>query len=329
MSQPPAPGFWLRGQIFSSTTLPELWQHWHHNSNHMLEQALQQGWVEIDGQCVTDGESILVPGQRFGFWLPDHIEDITDTGWHILWESNELLLVHKPAGLPVSRTTRNLFNTLISLVRRQTMYADAHLLHRLDAETSGAMLLAKDSHADRKWKKRFDRLLTGKEYLALVQGVPDWQQLECRSLLAERTDSAIRSRVYMLDEAELAAYPQRYLTARDSCTRFSVLGSHGEGGDACSLILCDLQTGRRHQIRAQLAGLGFPIIGDKTYSHDGHYYLKRLQQDLDEDDYRELGARHQLLHAWRLQLNLYGESLAFADDNLPPSWPSWVIQLLH
>lgn len=323
MSDVPTPGYWLQGQIFRNQPLAELWAFWNQHSGAELAPALAQGFVQVDGQALTSTDHELHPGQHFALYLAQHQEGATDGGWKLLWQNPELLLVHKPANLPVSRTTRNLFDTLISRVRRETQYDDAHLLHRLDAETSGLMVLAKNSHCDRKWKKRLDKLLARKEYLALVQGRPQWQEFHCETLLAERSDSAIRSRIYVVDEALQAEQPGLYGTARHSVTRFRCLASQQTGQGWQTVIHCALETGRRHQIRAQLAWLGFPIIGDKIYSHDGHFYLKRLQQPLAAEDWQVLGAEHHLLHAFEVELCQYGNCSIHRDPWIPESWPLW------
>jgi 23S rRNA pseudouridine1911/1915/1917 synthase len=329
LSEQALTGYWLQGQVFRIQSLAELWQHWHHNRDGELQQALSNGWVNIDGQVLSaDTGQEVFPGQRFAFFLPGHQEGETDCRWQLLWENPELLLVHKPAGLPVSRTTRNLFDTLISRVRRETRYDEAHLLHRLDAETSGLMLLAKNSHVDRKWKKRLDRLLVRKDYLALVSGRPQWQQYHCETLLAERPDSPIRSRIFVVDETLMQTLPQTYGTARNSITDFKCLASYETANGWQSIIHCHLGTGRRHQIRSQLAWLGLPIVGDKIYSHEGYFYLKRFQQPLDNTDVIRLGADHQLLHAWEAELCLYGESICLRDDLIPASWPDWARAVL-
>ncbi|MCO4758309.1 MAG: RNA pseudouridine synthase [Oceanospirillaceae bacterium] len=232
--------------------------------------------------------------------MPGHWEGAVDTQWYKVWENAEILAVYKPALLPVSRTTRNLYNTLIQLVRRQTPFYDAHLLHRLDTETDGLILIAKDKDADRKWKKQLDQLIERKIYHAVVSGHPEWLSTEFECELSERLDSAIRSQVYVAGAQSSALYRK----PRWSKTAFRVLSRD----DDTSLIECELFTGRKHQIRTQLAFLGYPIIGDKIYAHDGRFYLKRLEAPLSEGDYEVLQSSHHRLTAVELVIRPDAES---------------------
>lgn len=291
-------------------------QAYHHWSATELLAAQALGAVRVN-DVVQAADMMLQPGDRVCVYLPEHQEDAVDTGWHILWQRDDVMAVHKPAGLPVSRTTRNLFNTLISLVRRDTEYKDAHLLHRLDAETSGIVLLAKNGWADKRWKKHLDRLLQCKVYHALVWGRPDWDEHLCETWLAEQQNSLIRSRMVVTTEQDDNAVH----TPKWSRTQFRVLKRFG----TYSLLECELFTGRKHQIRAQLAHLGYPIIGDKIYSHEGAFYLKRLQQDLTTADLAVLGAPHQLLHAYFVQLQLGKDEQAVTDAEYPPTWQPYLI----
>lgn len=252
-----------------------------------LPHLLKKGHIRINGEPLNSDQA-LEAGAQITVDLPGHIEEAVDTCWERVWENDELMVVNKPALLPVSRTTRNLYHTLISLIRRETPYDQAQLLHRLDTETSGLLVIAKDRQADKKWKPRLKQLLQRKIYHAWVYGEPDWenQLLECQ--LAEKEGSKIRSQVYVVDEDGGGAY----VKPRWSKTRFQVL----QRVQNRSLIECELFTGRKHQIRTKLAFLGYPIVGDKIYSLDGFYYLKRLNQPLESSDYQALGSHaHQLL----------------------------------
>lgn len=259
-----------------------------------LSRAFEESRISINGAIAQPTDSLVV-GQKIILALPDHQEAHVDTNWRILWQNDELMTVYKPALLPVSRTTRNLYQTLISLIRRETAYADARLLHRMDTETSGVILIAKDQNADKKWKKHFQQLVRRKVYHAWVEGFPAWDQLTFECELSEKVDSAIRSQMYVVDHSCLADYPK----PKSSKTAFRVIKRQTNR----SLIECELFTGRKHQIRAHLAHLGYPIIGDKIYSHDGRFYLKRLQQPLTTDDMAVLGADHHLLESVLLELD--------------------------
>jgi len=272
---------------------------------HLPQQTKQQvaSWLNTL-EIKTDGKLVgvstqLEPGQTLTIDLLNHFEQPVDTQWKLIWQNEEILAVHKPAPLAVSRTTRNLHDTLIGLVRRQTPFYKAQLLHRLDIETSGLILLAKDQESDIKWKKQLNTLIEKKVYHAIVQGTPTWQEINCENQLAERHDSLIRCKMYVVDESEPK---DSYKKPKFSKTHFKCLKKQ----NGYSLIECRLYTGRKHQIRAHLADLGHPIIGDKIYAHQGIYFLKRLQseQGLTSDDYLYLGAKNHLLRAVELGLHI-------------------------
>lgn len=263
-----------------------------------LQEYFLQGFIQLNGKQAAHDQR-LKSGDEVLVGLPHHREAEVNTDWKLLWENDELMAVYKPPLLPVSRTTRNLYHTLISLIRRETPYADAHLLHRLDTETSGVMLIAKDKAADKKWKKQLDTLMSKKIYHAWVYGLPEWEELTFECLLAEKEGSLIRSQVYVVDDENIDAFRK----PKKSKTAFRVIEREAER----SLIKCEIFTGRKHQIRAQLAHLGHPVVGDKVYAHQGAYYLKRLNNPLTEEDYRLLGGDFHKLSAVCLELMLEDE----------------------
>ncbi|OUS36855.1 RNA pseudouridine synthase ['Osedax' symbiont bacterium Rs2_46_30_T18] len=267
-----------------------------------LQQWLADKSIRLDGVNAT-AQSPVSAGQTLCIELKQHFEQQVNCQWQLIWENAEIMALYKPQLLAVSRTTRNLHNTLVGLVRRQSPYHNAQLLHRLDIETSGLILLAKDSQADKKWKPQLQQLITTKIYHAIVKGVPSWQQYDCETELAERLDSEIRCKMYVVDDCQDRA---QYRKPKQARTLFKVLKSQGD----YSLIQCQLFTGRKHQIRAHLAYLGLPIVGDKIYSHQGHYFLKRLASTagLSPQDYLELGAQNHLLRAVQLNLQLSDEA---------------------
>ena len=260
-----------------------------------VDRWLAAGMVRLNGQPIIK-DSVCGKGDRLELDIPGHQEALVDANWQLVWENDELMAINKPPLLPVSRTTRNLYMTLISLVRRQTPYPDAQLLHRLDTETSGLILLAKNREADRKWKPQLAKLIRRKVYQAWVHGSPNWERFLMECELSEKAGSDIRSQVYVVEPQS----DSQYLKPRPSKTEFLVLQRKGSK----SLIQCELFTGRKHQIRAQLAHLGHPIIGDKIYSHDGAYYLKRLEQALTSKDFEALGATYHMLSASLLEIAL-------------------------
>lgn len=204
----------------------------------------------------------------------------------VLHEDEGLLAIDKPAGLVVHPTHSHLRNTVVMLLRRQRNEPELSLCHRLDADTSGVLLLARTRAARRRMQTAFERGRVEKSYLALVHGRPADDAFEIDLPLGPVTRDSYVWR--QGPEAE---------DARPARTRFRVL----ERGARWSLVEAVPVTGRRHQIRAHLALAGHPILGDKLYGLDDRAYRAYLRRgEPDERAARRLVAARTMLHAHRL-----------------------------
>lgn len=253
-------------------------------------ELIDQGQVNVNGQSVAHGQ-ITEVGDLLEYRAVGFTEPEVPTCFEPVMKTADLLLVGKPAGTPVTRTGLIVRNTLVNLLRHH-YGEEIHPLHRLDRETGGLILCARNHEACRRWQNPRHTPITGKYYLVVVRGRMPLGTRYSEQPLAIRADSPVRCRMW----PEADGKPCR--------TIFHTLAVES----AFSLVLAELVTGRRHQIRAHLAHLGYPVVGDKIYSHDGYYFLKRLTGELTADDFRELGANNHTLHAWALRLKLPGES---------------------
>ncbi|OUS39294.1 hypothetical protein A9R00_09905 [Oleispira antarctica] len=303
---------------------PEQWQSLLLGRQGKQDGKDDQGHIEVDGEIVH-ADVLLSIGQLVSYTINDYQEAEVDCAWSQVWSNDEIVAIHKPANLPVNRTTRNVYNTLIQLLRRESPWLDAHLLHRLDLETSGLILIAKNNALARQYQSKLGTLIKRKIYRAVVIGKPEWEvnDFTCdlstldESLGGSRDKSAIRSQMHVVPPGE----------GKESRTLFRCLSSKVKEGKSYSLIECELFTGRKHQIRAQLSYLGHPIVGDKIYSNGGEFYLKRLDKTLTQADHERLITPHHLLHAYEMHLfNLWqseveqAEAIIIRDDDFPESW---------
>lgn len=165
----------------------------------------------------------------------------------ILWCDEALLVINKPAGLP---TLPDGYNPSLPHVRSllEPTYGRLWIVHRLDKETSGVLALARSAEAHRGLNTQFEQHQVTKVYHALVNGSPDWKEkivnLPLRPNRGHRHRTAVDTQ-----------------HGKPAVTRLRVLERLGD----CTLIEAIPETGRTHQIRAHLAAIGLPILGDPLY----------------------------------------------------------------
>jgi len=235
--------------------------------------------------------AIVVEGDRYVIRRPARAEPPCPRTFALLHEDARVRVVDKPALLPVHASAKFYFNTLARvLAERYPAEPEQQICHRLDRETSGCLVVARDRAAAIQLKDAFaSRQRVHKEYLAIVHGQPPWDEeatLDIPLRLAQPGDPTRLPHVRMLPGPG----------GQPAQTRVLVTARRGEH----ALVRCVLLTGRQHQIRAHLAAVGFPIVGDKLYAHGDDAFIRFC----DEGLVPELAARFVLprhaLHAARV-----------------------------
>ncbi len=220
----------------------------------------------------------------------------------LLYEDDALLAIDKPAGVAVHGGSGVSFGVIEQLRTARPQAKFLELVHRLDRETSGILLIAKKRSALTALQDQFRERETGKTYLALVEGA--WPANK-KVLDAPLTK-------YLLPDGErrVRVVAKDHPDAMHAVTLVRVLAAVTLPGNAApmSLLAVTIKTGRTHQIRVHLASAGHPIAGDDKY---GSFERNRALQ--------KCGLKRMFLHAWRLQFNhpATGERTALQAD-LPP-----------
>ncbi len=225
---------------------------------------------------------------------PDRLLDI-------LHEDAELLVINKPADLVCHPSKDGELSSLIGRVRLHLGGASpAHLVNRLDRETSGVILVAKTDDAARALRKLWEARRVDKDYVALVHG----HVREDSGSVDAPLGKDVASRVAIRD----CVRPD----GASSQTAFQVLERFTRAGAPYTRLRVLPRTGRKHQIRIHLAHLGHPIVGDKLYGGDEDCYLALVERRLTPAQRAWLLLPNHALHARALRFTWRGEAREFS-----------------
>ena len=256
---------------------------------------------------VQAGDLVRLPPVRVSERVAEKAQDMATAAlaaparnFVVLFEDEHLLAIDKPAGVAVHGGSGVSFGVIEQLRMARPQAPFLELVHRLDRETSGILLLAKKRSALRQLQDQFRERETGKTYLALVVG----QWLANRKVL----DKSLHK--YLLPDGERRVR----VVAKDDADAMAALTlvKVKHRGDGFTLLEVTIRTGRTHQIRVHLASEGFPIAGDDKY---GDFELNKALLRAPGG----ASLKRMFLHAWRLEFThpVSGERQTLLAD-LPP-----------
>jgi 23S rRNA pseudouridine955/2504/2580 synthase len=260
------------------------------------EVRVNKGRVGADTRLV-EGDLVRVPPVRISERVAEKAQAmargamraVPARDFAVLLEDEHLLVINKPAGVAVHGGSGVSFGVIEQLRMARPQAKFLELVHRLDRETSGILLVAKKRSALKNLQDQFRERQTGKTYLAMVRGA--WPAR------LKVLDKPLHK--FLLDSKDTQAGERRVkVVARDdadgmpSVTLVKVREQLPQG----TLLEVTIKTGRTHQIRVHLASEGHPILGDDKY---GDFELNKALASAGARP----GLRRMFLHAWRLQFN--------------------------
>ncbi|WP_294507606.1 RluA family pseudouridine synthase [uncultured Victivallis sp.] len=267
------------------------------SSRTYLQKLIAEGLVTSEGTALTVPRYPVRAGMRVTVEVPEpeSTEPVAEPfDFPILYEDEAMLVIAKPAGVVVHPAAGNPTGTVVNaLLGRYPHLAETlactsgrpGIVHRLDKDTSGCLVIAKTPEAQYKLSSAFAWRETGKTYLAIVRGVPRRPEGEITGLIGR----------HPVNRQKMAVVERN---GKLAVTRYRLVRSGIINGVPVSLMEVKILTGRTHQIRVHLSSIGIPVLGDATYGGTAAALS---------------GIGRQMLHAWKLKIPhpLTGEELEF------------------
>jgi 23S rRNA pseudouridine1911/1915/1917 synthase len=291
--------FKIRLDKFLANQLPEI-------SRSQIQRDIEGGLAEVNGEIIASSHLAIRLNDKVTYKpseKPDDSLKASNTPLKVLYNDHGLLIIDKPAGMTVHPGAgfkgETLASALLFNFKDIAVVGEEHrpgIVHRLDKDTSGVILVAKTPEMYEFLKDAFAQRRIKKEYIALVLGNVEKQHGVIESPIG-RSKSDFRKQT-----------TKNSVEAKPAITEYQVL----EHLDGYSLILVKLHTGRTHQIRVHMASIGHPLIGDELYGN------KQTQRS---------DLKRQFLHAKRIEVQLPDSTWIEAESALPPDLKQVLINL--
>lgn len=287
----------MRLDRFIQSRIPRL-------SRTRAQEIVRSCAYRADGRRRRASERVLA-GEVVTLVRPRFEEPEVPRRFDVVHEDDDVLVLDKPAGLPVHPTATYHRNTLTYLLRERYGEPTPHIAHRIDRETSGLLVCGKHRAAERTLKQAFEARRVSKRYLAIVEGVPR----DDEGIVDLPMASARNGPHYLMEtRADGSGAPAR--------THWRVL----ERRTRRALVDLRPESGRQHQLRVHMAAIGHPLVGDKMYGPEGIApFLAYVADGWSDALLARLGHDRQALHAAGLALTHPGSGAPLRlEVPLPP-----------
>ena len=246
-----------------TTLLPFLLEEMKGKSRNAIKSVLTRGQIYVDGQSITQHNHPLKPGQRV--MTQDNKTAMSEqalVGIEIVYEDEDIIIIEKESGM-LSIAGQNQFevtahNQLMGYVKRDHPKNRIYVVHRLDKDTSGIMLFAKNEQTKQALQENWKEKVLERTYTAVVEGEVKKNQGTIKSWLTESKTFKMYSSSFDNGGKEAITHYKKIRSNRNY-----------------TLLEVNLETGRKNQIRVHMEDLGHPIVGDKKYGAHGNP-MKRL-----------------------------------------------------
>jgi len=258
---------------------------------------------------------VLSSGDVVTYYPEPVIEPSINRDYKVVHEDDDLLVINKPSDLPCHPGGVYYENTLWYILKQK--YGYLSLINRLDRETSGIMLIAKNKASASFYFNKMMKREIEKEYLVLVHGLFD-DDIDGKGWLIKDSNSKIRKKRKFIPDVNAVSEDGKGDPDREfSHSNFTAIKSD----ETYTLLHCKIYTGRTHQIRATICSLGYPVVGDKIYGLDDSYFFKFINDTLTIDEWTRLVIANQALHSFKTTVPMLDGGSQLFTASPPENWP--------